>query len=98
MLDEHPLVYGPGEDGGYYLVGLKRVYSELFNGIEWSTPRVMAQSLEKARQLSLQAGMLPSWYDVDTSAELVRLQADAAAAPDDKLQHTRGYFSENPLQ
>lgn len=97
MLDERPLVYGPSEDGGYYLIGLKRFYPELFTGIEWSTPRVMTQSLEKARQLTLDAGLLPPWYDIDTSAELARLQADAAAAPEGAMEHSRRYFAENPV-
>src|SRR5881227_1916870 len=35
------LVLGPSDDGGYYLIGLKRPYREVFEEIDWSTKRVL---------------------------------------------------------
>jgi rSAM/selenodomain-associated transferase 1 len=59
------IVLGPSTDGGYYLLGLKRPHRRLFEDIDWSTERVSAQTLARARELDLAVHQLPSWYDVD---------------------------------
>src|SRR6202161_4198732 len=46
-------VIGPSTDGGYYLLGLKTAHRRLFEDITWSTDRVAAQTLERARELKL---------------------------------------------
>ncbi len=43
-----PVVLGPAEDGGYYLIGLKRAHRRLFNDIEWSTAKVLTQTPPRA--------------------------------------------------
>lgn len=70
------VVLGPAEDGGYYLIGMKRLHARLFDGIAWSTPLVLAQTLERAREIGLETVMLPPWYDVDDIASLRRLDAE----------------------
>ncbi len=65
-------VYGPSEDGGYYLLGLKRVYAELFRDIPWSSDGVLEKSLARAERAGIRTTLLPSWYDVDTAADLQR--------------------------
>eukprot|EP01062_Namystynia_karyoxenos_P070878 TRINITY_DN66270_c0_g1_i1.p1 TRINITY_DN66270_c0_g1~~TRINITY_DN66270_c0_g1_i1.p1 ORF type:complete len:267 (+),score=73.88 TRINITY_DN66270_c0_g1_i1:91-801(+) len=72
-LDEHDLVIGPAEDGGYYLLGLKGVCPELFKGIEWSTDSVRSRTLEIARQHGLKAApldTLPTLRDMDLRSDL----------------------------
>jgi rSAM/selenodomain-associated transferase 1 len=64
------IVLGPSTDGGYYLLGLKRPHRRLFEDIDWSTERVAAQTLARARELGLAVHHLPSWYDVDDAAAL----------------------------
>jgi rSAM/selenodomain-associated transferase 1 len=64
------VVLGPSTDGGYYLIGLKQAHHRLFEEIDWSTERVTAQTLARARELGLAVHMLPSWYDVDDLAAL----------------------------
>jgi len=68
----HDLVLGPATDGGYYLIGLKSALPELFTGIDWSTERVLNQTLQRAQQLQLSTHQLPVWYDVDDLATLRR--------------------------
>lgn len=70
-LEEHDLVLGPAEDGGYYLIGVKEAPHALFEGIEWSTEKVLAQTLARAQALKLSVHLLPEWYDVD---DLVTLE------------------------
>jgi rSAM/selenodomain-associated transferase 1 len=59
------VVLGPSTDGGYYLLGLKQPHRRLFQDIDWSTERVSAQTLARARDVGLPVHQLPSWYDVD---------------------------------
>ncbi len=70
---EDTLVLGPSRDGGYYLVGLKKLHGNLFTDIAWSTDRVLQQTIERAREIKLKVHFLPEWYDVDDSKTLWRL-------------------------
>jgi uncharacterized protein len=67
------VVLGPSDDGGYYLIGLKKLHRQLFGGIDWSTDRVLEQTIQRAREIDLPVHLLPTWYDVDDRATLNRL-------------------------
>jgi uncharacterized protein len=67
------IVLGPSDDGGYYLIGMKKIYRRLFQEIDWSTERVFAQTLERAREIGLDVHLLPSCFDVDDRTALQRL-------------------------
>jgi hypothetical protein len=69
-------VLGPSTDGGYYLLGLKSAHRRLFDDIGWSTERVAAQTLERAREIGLPIHVLPAWYDVDERDALRRLHEE----------------------
>lgn len=77
-LDGADVTLGPGHDGGYYLIGMKRLHAELFQGIDWSTERVIPQTLAICRRLGLAVHQLPEWYDVDVAEDLERLRRDLA--------------------
>lgn len=77
---EDRVVLGPAEDGGYYLIGLKRPHSRLFENIAWSTERVFAQTLDRAAELRLDTVTLPLWYDVDDIASLQRVAEEILGA------------------
>lgn len=79
-LDAADVVVGPAWDGGYYLIGTRRPEPCLFEEVEWSTPRVLRQTLRNAARLGLAVHLLTSWYDVDTPADLGRLGRDLADA------------------
>ena len=74
--DESDVVLGPTEDGGYYLIGLRRPMSALFEGVSWSTSDTYTQTAANAALLSMRLLMLPFWYDVDTPSDLERLQEE----------------------
>jgi rSAM/selenodomain-associated transferase 1 len=67
------VVLGCADDGGYYLIGIKAAHARLFEEIDWSTARVSAQTVERAREINLPVVALPAWYDVDDDATLARL-------------------------
>src|SRR6266568_8852035 len=66
------VVLGPSDDGGYYLIGVKKPYRELFEQIDWSKERVFNQTIRRAREIGLEVKLLPAGYDVDDSASLRR--------------------------
>jgi rSAM/selenodomain-associated transferase 1 len=67
------MVFGPSDDGGYYLIGLKAPHEVVFRNIDWSTERVAEQTLTRANEIGLEVELLPTWYDVDERATLRRL-------------------------
>ena len=70
MSNRTDVVFGPCHDGGYYLVGMRRPHPELFEDIPWSTDRVLAATLDKARRMDLKTDLLPKWHDLDTFEDL----------------------------
>ncbi len=74
-LDVADVVIGPCVDGGYYLIGMRRVHEELFEGIPWSTADVLASTIGRCAELGLTPHLLPLLRDVDTLDDLLALQA-----------------------
>ena len=84
---EECAVFSPAVDGGYVLVGLRRRCPALFADIPWSTPAVMARSLDQARSIGLPATMVDSWYDVDDAESLSWLMDELRGEPPAGLGH-----------
>ena len=85
---EDRVVLGPSDDGGYYLIGVKKPHRHLFEQIDWSTERVLNQTMQRATEIGIEVKLLPTGYDVDDDASLRRLcnellgeQGDDSAAP-----------------
>ena len=76
-----PVVLGPAEDGGYWTLCVDAPLPEIFEQIDWSTPRVAAQTRARAQALGLPVGEAPSCYDIDTPEDLDRLRSDPACPP-----------------
>jgi rSAM/selenodomain-associated transferase 1 len=70
------VVLGPADDGGYYLLGVKRAHRRLFQDIAWSTEQVARQTLDRAAELRLPVHLLSTWYDVDDMRALKMLLAE----------------------
>jgi len=92
-LDSHDLVLGPGEDGGYYLIGLKRKCSELFEGIPWSTHKVLAATLAQTEKVGWTVALTPPWYDIDLPDDVQRLRQELDLIADERLTYTRRFFA-----
>lgn len=65
-------VFGPSEDGGYYLLAMKRLHNGLFRDVPWSSGVVLQKSLEHAAAAGIRVVLLPVWHDVDTAGDLHR--------------------------
>lgn len=64
-LEHKEAVIGPAPDGGYYLLGLRKVYPLLFESMPWSTDQVYPQTIERFHKLGLQWAALPECADID---------------------------------
>jgi len=73
-LADRDVVLGPSTDGGYWLIGLRRP-AELFAGVAWSTPGVLAQTLARTRSLGQSVAVLRTLPDVDTFEDLSHVPA-----------------------
>ena len=83
-LGSRDIVIGPSVDGGYYLIGfsvenLNEIVPTIFEGIAWSTPQVLQQTVERIHTMDATLKLLPPWYDVDTPKDLAFLHAHLSA-------------------
>jgi len=70
LIKKHDVVLGPTADGGYYLIGLRKMVPALFEGIAWSTAEVFADTKKKIEDAGLSLGLLPECRDLDTLEDL----------------------------
>ena len=70
LVTKHDVVLGPTADGGYYLIGLRKMVPALFEGIDWSTSTVFAETKKKIEAAGLSLGLLPECRDLDTLEDL----------------------------
>jgi uncharacterized protein len=89
------VVLGPCDDGGYYLIGLKRPAPRLLREVQMSTPYVTQDTLALARDEGLKVELLPMWYDVDDAESLARLGDELATAPATLAPHTQAFIHEH---
>lgn len=73
LLDHHEVVFGPSEDGGYYLAALKSPQELLFRDMIWSTVTVYQETRCRAAQAGLSLGEGEQFWDLDTFDEVRRL-------------------------
>lgn len=85
------VVLGPSLDGGYYLIVLaaEAVRRELFEGIDWSTERVLEQTRERIAAAGLRLELVDEALDVDTPADLELLAAELETADPSFCPRTR---------
>ena len=69
-LDSHDFVLGPAVDGGYYLMGMKEMLSDVFNNKQWSTANVLVDTLIDIDNASKTKALLPTLSDVDYLSDL----------------------------
>lgn len=70
-LDNHDVVLGPSEDGGYYLIGATASHPTLFADMPWSTETLRTETLRRAAESGLRVHELSDVLrDVDTAEDL----------------------------
>lgn len=69
-LDEKDVVIGPAKDGGYYLLGMKKIHEKLFHNKAWSTAKVFEETITAINELQLSYKQLETLRDVDEEKDL----------------------------
>jgi rSAM/selenodomain-associated transferase 1 len=70
-LNHNNVVFGPAEDGGYYLIGLNKLIPEIFKNKPWSRPKLLKQTLQELNNLGTSVSTLESLNDIDTYEDLI---------------------------
>ena len=70
QLINHDVVIGPATDGGYYLLGMKKLHSTLFKDKDWSSAIVLQQTISSIKNLGLSYFLLPELNDIDEEKDL----------------------------
>jgi rSAM/selenodomain-associated transferase 1 len=70
-----PLVLGPAEDGGYYLIGATSL-PPVFRDIRWGGSGVLAETIAAARRAGIEPALVAADYDIDDTQDLLRLKAE----------------------
>ena len=80
-LERIDVVFGPAGDGGYFLVGMRRVAPAIFDdaAVPWGRDGVLAAAERLAEREGLRTARISAEHDVDTPADLERLRARCAA-------------------
>jgi uncharacterized protein len=100
-LDRADVVLGPATDGGYYLVGCRRLLP-IFDRIAWSSNGVLAETIDRLSNPDWRLQLLPPWYDVDTPEDWSMLQGHVKALRragiDPGIPHTESLFPQPPRE
>ena len=95
-LDRADVSLGSCDDGGYYLIGIKKPAPSLFLKVTMSTNHVTADTIAQAKEAGLQVTMLPPSYDIDYVADLKRLAQELGTQTDIVASHTRTFLANHP--
>jgi rSAM/selenodomain-associated transferase 1 len=74
-------VLSPAEDGGYALIGVRLASRALFDGVEWGSARVMAQTRRRLERLQWRWRELRTVWDVDRPEDVERLRRSRLLRP-----------------
>jgi rSAM/selenodomain-associated transferase 1 len=72
-LQTHDAVVGPTVDGGYYLLGLRRMPPGLLRDIPWSTAETCARTVARLQEHDYRLATLPTWFDIDDERDLAHM-------------------------
>ncbi|WP_352420241.1 TIGR04282 family arsenosugar biosynthesis glycosyltransferase [Proteiniborus sp.] len=71
ILKDNDICLGPTFDGGYYLIGMKKPYRELFNSkLKWGRNSVLEGTMDISNNLGLSIGLAAKHMDIDTKEDL----------------------------
>ena len=70
ILRDNEVVIGPAKDGGYYMLGMRKLYKELFCNKQWSMENVLLDTLLDISRLNISMKLLPTLSDIDEEKDL----------------------------
>lgn len=70
-LKNNAAVFGPAEDGGYYLIGLSKMHDFLFDNKPWSKTNLFEITLKELKENQVTFTTLETLNDIDTFEDLI---------------------------
>lgn len=70
-LDNNDVVFGPADDGGYYLIGMNTLIPNIFKDKPWSQPNLLKVTLQELDELNHSVATLENLNDIDTYEDLI---------------------------
>ena len=70
-LEKNNIVFGPAEDGGYYLLGMNHLMSSVFKDKPWSQPNLLSTTLKELEKNNIQYSLIETLNDIDTFEDLI---------------------------
>jgi len=98
LADGADVALGPCDDGGYYLIGIKKPAPRLLREVQMSTPTVAADTIALAEEEGMRVSLLPTWYDVDDAASLIRLMKEIESLDSGVAIHTRRFLGQDSIR
>jgi hypothetical protein len=88
------VVIGPAKDGGYYLIGMNKLYGFLFEKIEWGSGKVFSDTLNRISLHNIERQIVAELYDIDTEEDLKNWMSEGQEAENNKVRDfVHGYYS-----
>jgi rSAM/selenodomain-associated transferase 1 len=78
-LEKNEIVFGPAEDGGYYLVGMTKPHFCIFENKAWSTNNLLKTTLNELKEKGIEYSLLETLNDIDTVEDLLLSKIDYRA-------------------
>ncbi len=70
-LENNDVVFGPAEDGGYYLIGLSKIIPSIFENKPWSQSELLTVTLAELKTQKKTIGLIETLNDIDTFEDLI---------------------------
>lgn len=70
-LNSNDAVFGPAEDGGYYLIGMRSMLEYIFENKPWSTEELLEITLDELKEKGHSVGIIRTLNDLDTEEDLM---------------------------
>ena len=82
LLDHSDFVFGPSDDGGYYLIGMNQLFEFVFSDVEWGTSTVLSTTIDIIQKQNRTVQLLDRNFDIDTEADLQKFLSLSSSDPD----------------
>ncbi|SFZ89356.1 hypothetical protein SAMN05428642_101191 [Flaviramulus basaltis] len=70
-LKENEVVFGPAEDGGYYLIGMSKMHDFIFENKPWSQSILFEETTSELKLKNIKFATLVTLNDIDTFEDLI---------------------------
>jgi hypothetical protein len=70
-LANNDVVFGPAEDGGYYLIGMSHMNTSIFEDKPWSQSALLEVTLSQLTKQEKSVGLIQTLNDIDTFEDLI---------------------------